>query len=82
MPLPHSLNPQNYSRGRDKAVCSFCKSLVHPAYGGGGPRPGFGLCARMCLACAFDEPVSALLEQREPINVVFAQVEEELGSAE
>jgi hypothetical protein len=35
MPLPISLYPQNYSRGQDKAVCSFCTSLVHPAYGGG-----------------------------------------------
>jgi hypothetical protein len=47
MPLPLSLNPQNYSRGKDKASirklrCSFCTSLVHPAYGGGrgGPQPG------------------------------------------
>jgi hypothetical protein len=36
MPLPLYLNPQNYSRGQDKTVFSFCTCLVHPASGGGG----------------------------------------------
>jgi hypothetical protein len=61
MLLPLTLTPQNYSRGQDKAACSFCTSLVHPAYGEeGGPSNGFGtLCQDVCIL--FDMPISALL---------------------
>jgi hypothetical protein len=55
--LPLSLTPHNNSRGQGKTMRSICTSLMHPADGEVGVVLGqfsFSLCARMCLACAFD----------------------------
>jgi hypothetical protein len=75
MPLPLFLTPQSYNRDQEKAVCSFCTSLVHLACGWGGPQPVLGLCARMCLVCAFDlmSPSVQSWHQKESIGAVYAR---------
>jgi hypothetical protein len=62
-------------RGRVQLLHKF----VHPAHGGVGEYS-----ARMCLACAHDlmSPSMHSWHERDSIDVAFAQVEEELVSAE
>jgi hypothetical protein len=75
------LTPHNYSRGQDRAVCSFGTVFVHPALGG---RSLVSFCSgpgRIWLVHYFDEPISALLEPKCVYWLGSVQVEEELGSA-
>jgi hypothetical protein len=54
VPLPLSLAPQNYSSMAKIRQCAAFAQVWFTLHMGGGPRPGFGLCAWMCLACTFD----------------------------
>jgi hypothetical protein len=85
MPLPLSLTPQTIAEAMIRPCAAFAQVwCTLRLEGWGGPRLGFGLCDKMCLACALDlmRPSVHSWHRRESIDVVSAQIERELGSAE